>query len=249
MKLEHYSADKLRKEILRILGKYLDLSKYKVFFFGSRVAGFCGERSDIDIGIEGPQIPPHIKLEIKEELENLPTLYKIDFVDFNDVDEDFKRIAKKYVEYINIDKNAENSFECVNSDASVFSDFMFEDLLKKFESTLRRFEEILKKEKSEIVRDSAIKRFEICFDLAWKTLKAYLYEYQKVECHSPKSCFKLAYQEKLIDYDEYWLKIIDLRNQSGHIYSEDLADKIYNELPKVLEYLRKLFYVLKQNIE
>jgi nucleotidyltransferase substrate binding protein (TIGR01987 family) len=126
---------------------------------------------------------------------------------------------------------------------------MFEDLLKKFESALRRFEEILQKEKDEIVRDSAIKRFEICFDLAWKTLKAYLYEYQKVECYLPKSCFKLAYQEKIIDYGEYWMKIIDLRNQSLHIYRGDLADKIYDELHKVLEYMKKLFFVLKLNVE
>ena len=101
MKLEHYPAEKLKEEILKILGKYLDLSQYKVFFFGSRVKGNADERADIDIGIEGPEIPSHIKLEIEEELENLPILYKIDFVDFNNVDEDFKKIAKKYVEYIN----------------------------------------------------------------------------------------------------------------------------------------------------
>ena len=101
MHLEHYSADKLKKEILEILGKYLDLSKYKVFFFGSRVRGNSDERADIDIGIEGPEIPAYAKLEIEEELENLPILYKIDFVDFNNIDEDFKKIAKKYVEYIN----------------------------------------------------------------------------------------------------------------------------------------------------
>jgi len=39
MKLEYYSAEKLKEEILKILGKYLDLSQYKVFFFGSRVKG------------------------------------------------------------------------------------------------------------------------------------------------------------------------------------------------------------------
>jgi predicted nucleotidyltransferase len=101
MRLEHYPVEKLKEEILKILGKYLDLSQYKVFFFGSRVKGNADERADIDIGIEGPEIPSHIKLEIEEELENLPILYKIDFVDFNNVDEDFKKIAKKYVEYIN----------------------------------------------------------------------------------------------------------------------------------------------------
>jgi predicted nucleotidyltransferase len=101
MRLEYYPVDKLKKEILEILGKYLDLSKYKVFFFGSRVSGSGDSRSDIDIGIEGPEISAYAKLEIEEELENLPILYKIDFVDFNNVDEDFKKIAKKYVEYIN----------------------------------------------------------------------------------------------------------------------------------------------------
>jgi predicted nucleotidyltransferase len=101
MKLEHYPAEKLKEEILKILSKYLDLSQYKVFFFGSRVKGNADERADIDIGIEGPEIPSHIKLEIEEELENLPILYKIDFVDFNNVDEKFKKVAKEYVEYIN----------------------------------------------------------------------------------------------------------------------------------------------------
>ena len=101
MKLEHYPVEKLKEEILKILGKYLDLSQYKVFFFGSRVKGNADERADIDIGIEGPEIRSHIKLEIEEELENLPILYKIDFVDFNNVDEKFKKVAKEYVEYIN----------------------------------------------------------------------------------------------------------------------------------------------------
>jgi len=101
MRLEYYSADKLKKEILEILGKYLDLSKYKVFFFGSRVRGNSDERADIDIGIEGPEIPAYTKLEIEEELENLPILYKIDFVDFNNVSDKFKKVAKEHIEYLN----------------------------------------------------------------------------------------------------------------------------------------------------
>jgi predicted nucleotidyltransferase len=102
MKLEHYSVEKLKKDILKILSKYLDLSQYKIFFFGSRTRGNADDRADIDIGIEGPKIPAQIKLEIEEELENLPILYKIDFVDFNNVDEDFKAIAKKHIEYIKL---------------------------------------------------------------------------------------------------------------------------------------------------
>ena len=93
---------KLKKDILNIIGKYLDLKKYKVFFFGSRVTGKADERADIDIGIEGPRpIPLEIILAIKEEIDNLPTLYKIDIVDFKNVSRDFYKVAKQKIEVIN----------------------------------------------------------------------------------------------------------------------------------------------------
>lgn len=40
----------------------------------------------------------------------------------------------------------------------------FKSLLEDFKNALSRFEEVLKLEKNEIVRDSAIQRFEIVFD-------------------------------------------------------------------------------------
>lgn len=102
MRLEHYSAEKLKKEILDIVGKYLDLNKYKLFFFGSRVSGKGDERSDVDVGIEGPErIPSAAFLDIQEEVENLPTLYKVEIVDFSRVDERFKKVAKEHIEVIN----------------------------------------------------------------------------------------------------------------------------------------------------
>ena len=101
MKLEFYSEEKLKKEIKKIVGKYLNLEKYKVFFFGSRVLGKGSERSDIDVGIEGPkEISSPIFLEIQEEIENLPTLYKIDVVDFKRVSLEFKKVALQLTEVI-----------------------------------------------------------------------------------------------------------------------------------------------------
>ncbi len=101
MKLEFYSVEKLKKEVLEIIGRYSDLNSYQVFFFGSRVRGINFPRADIDIGIEGPRpIPSGVFLEIQEEIENLPTLYKIDIVDFREVSEKFKKVALQYVEAI-----------------------------------------------------------------------------------------------------------------------------------------------------
>lgn len=102
MRLEHYSAKKIREDILKIVGKYLDLREYKIFFFGSRVNGKGSERSDIDVGIEGKkEIPEKILLKIREEIKNIPTLYHIDIVDFRKVDKDFYKVAKSRIEEVN----------------------------------------------------------------------------------------------------------------------------------------------------
>ena len=103
MRLEYYPAEKLKKEVLNIAGKHLNLSKYKLFFFGSRVTGKGNDRSDIDIGIEGQEAVSPFRINvIQEELfNNIDTLYKIDVVDFSEADEKFKQVAKEKVEYLN----------------------------------------------------------------------------------------------------------------------------------------------------
>ena len=104
---------------------------------------------------------------------------------------------------------------------------------------VKRLEEALEKEKTPISRDSAIKRFELCYDLAWKAIKNYA-KHEGVECNSPRSCFKEAYKIELIEYDEKWMEMVDDRNASVHIYREEQAEEIYDELPDYLEMLKKL---------
>lgn len=80
----------------------MNLKKYKVFFFGSRVMGKGSERSDIDIGIEGPEpVPWNAMMDIKEAFEEMPILYKIDVVDFKSVSKEFYEVAKQAIEPIN----------------------------------------------------------------------------------------------------------------------------------------------------
>lgn len=102
MRLKHYPVEKLKKQILEIIGKHLDLRFYRIFFFGSRVSEQNSQRSDIDVGIEGPEeISAHACLEIRESFNNLPTLYKFDLVDFRKVTSEFREEASKSIEYVN----------------------------------------------------------------------------------------------------------------------------------------------------
>ena len=81
-----------------VVRRHLPDPAYRVFLFGSRASGLARERSDIDIGIEGPAPVPRDALNaIHEELEDAPTLYSIDVVDFARVPESFRRVARQRI--------------------------------------------------------------------------------------------------------------------------------------------------------
>lgn len=122
----------------------------------------------------------------------------------------------------------------------------FESLIEDFGNALKRFEEILRVEKTDIVRDSAIKRFEIVFDLSWKTIKAFLEERHNITCVSPRNCLREAFRLGLIDHDDHWLRVADDRNYTVHTYREALAERIYRDLPAALPLFQKLASALEK---
>lgn len=99
MQIQHYQQEPLQREITAIVGQYLDLQSYRLFFFGSRVIGLADDSSDIDVGIQGAQpVARRVMRSIKEALEELPTLYSIDVVDFCSVTAEFREVALQHVE-------------------------------------------------------------------------------------------------------------------------------------------------------
>ena len=99
MHLEHYSTKRLQSEIIAVLRRHLDLRQHRVFFFGSRVAGRSTERSDIDVSIEGPNaVPSHVMNRVRQDVEDLGTMYTIEIVDFQRVSPEFRAVALQHVE-------------------------------------------------------------------------------------------------------------------------------------------------------
>ena len=115
-----------------------------------------------------------------------------------------------------------------------------QSLMDDFSKAIIRLEEVLREEKTDIVRDAAIKRFEISFELAWKTVKAFLEEIHTTSCVSPRTCFQEAFHMKLIDYSEQLLRLLDDRNYTAHTYKEVLAEKVYADLPNALQAFKSL---------
>lgn len=116
----------------------------------------------------------------------------------------------------------------------------FEAITNQLIQAVTRLEEVLKMEPSDVIKDSAIQRFEFSLDLAWKTLKAYLEEKNGILVNSPKEAFREAFRQGLVEYEENWLTMVDLRNQTVHTYNQDLADKIYSQLSIFLPLFKSL---------
>ncbi|MDA0910611.1 MAG: nucleotidyltransferase substrate binding protein, partial [Proteobacteria bacterium] len=100
--------------------------------------------------------------------------------------------------------------------------------LDDFNSALMRLEEAIEKDiyKDDMYLDATIQRFEFCYELCWKLIKAYL-KYVGIDVSSPRSAFREAFKEGLISEVNIWLKMLDKRNLTSYTYHEDMAKDVY----------------------
>lgn len=126
------------------------------------------------------------------------------------------------------------------------SDQALQSLFRQFKEAHQRLKEALDlKEETAIKRDAVIKRFEFTYELLWKTYKK-IARAQKLEYFNPKACFQFAFKSGLIRDEQLFLEIIDARNQTAHVYSEDEARKIYNFIK---EKVRPAFEISEEKLE
>ena len=112
---------------------------------------------------------------------------------------------------------------------------------EQLQKAVTRLGEVLGLEQNDVVRDSAIQRFEFCTDLTWKVIKTYLMiKKGGTECRFPKDCVREAFAAKLINENPLWFTIIDYRNLSSHTYSEEMAKKVASILPDAYQLFEDL---------
>lgn len=80
-----------------------------------------------------------------------------------------------------------------------------------------------------IYLDATIQRFEFCFELAWKLMKAML-DYERIEAASPRGSINEGWKQSMIDSAEDWLYMLEQRNICPHAYSESIAWDIYEKI-------------------
>ena len=95
--------------------------------------------------------------------------------------------------------------------------------LEHFEKALSRLKEALAEDETSFVRDSIIKRFEVTFEMACKTMFRYLTD--KGERIAPKAwdVIPVAFESRLIADADLWDKLREYRNDTSHEYNEAKA--------------------------
>lgn len=99
------------------------------------------------------------------------------------------------------------------------------------------------------LRDSLIQRFEYCVDSFWKYLKDYLEIVVGIdlETKGPRPIIREAGNARLMteEHVEQGMLMIDCRNKTSHIYKEEIAAEIANQVHQFYKLMREISEKIK----
>ncbi len=104
--------------------------------------------------------------------------------------------------------------------------------VEKLQAAFRRLQEGAEKADCELEKDGVIQRFEFTFEQFWKTLKIVL-EAEGVETGSPRDCLEKGFRYGYLETDEPYLKMLEDRNKTSHIYNRKKAETIFNNIKEL----------------
>lgn len=99
----------------------------------------------------------------------------------------------------------------------------------KLEAAINKLSDGIKSAKDELDKDGVIQRFEFTFELLWKTIKVFL-EDKGILCKSPKDCLQQAFKYGLISDEELFLKMLNDRNKTSHLYDQSASEDIFKNI-------------------
>ena len=211
----------LIREVTEIILRHARPSR--VYLYGSRNNGEAKPGSDVDIAFVDPDFRDMGLIE--EDIAKLDTLVKIDVKNLSVTEKRFRsRVESTGRVIYSADKK-----------------LRFEDSLYNLERALSRLKEAIAKRESlfeegfsDFYLDVIVKRFEFTFEMSWKSIKRYL-DFNGIDCRSPRGCFKEAYALELISGEAVWLSMIEDRNLTSYIYSEEEARGILERVDQFVE--------------
>ena len=78
--------------------------------------------------------------------------------------------------------------------------------------------------------DGLIKRFEFTYEMAWKMLMSYEKDNGIQNVMGSRDVVRHAVALGIIDNGDAWMEMIDARNRTSHLYDEDMATDVVDEI-------------------
>lgn len=203
------------KQIYYILEMYCDHIR-KVILFGSRARGDYHKTSDVDLAIVS-DFDIRAALLAAFEASRLP--FTFDVVLYGGQHDQSLRDA--------IDREGKLLL-CVEGGRILVTIERIRLKKEDYHHAFIRLQAALRKDvdMDDMYLDATIQRFEFCFELAWKLMKAVL-QYDGIEVNSPRSCIRESWKQGLIPDAQEWLEMMEKRNLYSHTYDENTAREIY----------------------
>ena len=96
--------------------------------------------------------------------------------------------------------------------------------------------------------DGTIQRFEFTLELYWKTLKRLLLS-EGIDAKTPRETLKEAFQAGWLEDEKAWLQMLKDRNETSHVYDEEMALKILANIKQYFHEMKTTFVKLKGRYE
>ncbi len=140
----------------------------------------------------------------------------------------------------------------VNSRNKMTEDIRWQQRFANYEKAYVSLRQISEQKdiEEDILIDATLKRFDLVFELAWKTLQDYLQVQGYTEYKGPAKVLAKALQDRIIENNELWGVMHEDRNILAHVYDYDKSRMIYKHV--VNDYLHaftQLFNKLKNEPE
>lgn len=128
--------------------------------------------------------------------------------------------------------------------------YRFDNYKRAFILLREAIETMEERELTQLEKEGIIQRFEYTWELAWKVVKDYLnHEGVILDKITPASVIKTAFEAKIINNGDVWMKALDARNKMSHVYNLKKFEEVIAEIQaEYLSILDELYMSMMENI-
>jgi nucleotidyltransferase substrate binding protein (TIGR01987 family) len=126
---------------------------------------------------------------------------------------------------------------------------MKKPLLDNYKKALKTLDEAMEQApKSLLERDGIIQRFEYCLEVSWNSAKKVL-EFHEIKTDSTRNIFRELAKIGWINNPDKWIKFLEARNKTSHLYHDEIAKELFAIVPSFLESSHQLLKALEEKLK